>query len=82
MPTMTPPKKENYELLLYRLEQIDKKLDEMTKNYVTKHEFEDFKDVMHAELKRKSFANWINPIIASISTALVTFLVLEYLRSK
>lgn len=79
---MTPPKKENYELLLYRLEQIDKKLDEMTRNYVTKQEFEDFKDTVHYELKKKSFANWINPIIASVSTALVTFLLIDFIRSR
>jgi ABC-type maltose transport system permease subunit len=80
---MTPPaKKENYELLLYRLDQIDRKLDEMSKNYVTKLEFEDFKDVVHKELKRKSFGNWINPIIASISTAMITFLLVEFIRNQ
>ena len=35
---MPTPKKENYELVLYRLDQIDKKLDNVTKNYVTKEE--------------------------------------------
>lgn len=80
---MTPPaKKENYELLLYRLDQIDRKLDDMSKNYVTKLEFEDFKDVVHKELKRKSFVTWVNPIIASVSTATVTFLLIEFIRSK
>lgn len=78
---MTPPaKKENYELLLYRLDQIDRKLDEMSNNYVTKLEFEDFKDVVHKELKSKSFSNWVNPVIASISTALVTFLLIEFIK--
>ena len=80
---MTPaPKKENYELLLYRLDQIDRKLDEMSKNYVTKQEFEEFKDVVHQELKRKSFATWINPMIAAITTASVTFLLIEFIRNN
>jgi hypothetical protein len=69
---MPAVKKENYDLVLYRLEQIERKLDVMSKNYVT----------MHRELKRKSFFNAINPIIASVSTALVTFLVIEFLKSR
>ena len=80
---MTPtPKKENYELLLYRLDQIDRKLDEMSRNYVTKQEFDEFKDVVHQELKKKSFSTWINPIIASISTASVTFLLIEFIKNN
>lgn len=78
---MTPPaKKENYELLLYRLDQIDRKLDDMSRNYVTKLEFEDFKDIVERELKKKGFSSWINPIIASISTAAVTFLLIEFIK--
>lgn len=78
----TSVKKENYDLVLYRLEQIEKKLDVMSRNYVTKEEFEDFKQDMHRELKRKSLFNAINPIIASVSTAIVTFLVIEFLKSR
>ena len=80
---MTPtPKKENYELLLYRLDQIDRKLDDMSRNYVTKQEFEEFKDIVHQERKRKSFSTWINPIIAAVSTATVTFLLIEFIRQN
>lgn len=79
---MPAVKKENYDLVLYRLEQIEKKLDTMNKNYVTKDEFEEFKQDMHRELKRKSLFNAINPIIASVSTALVTFLIIEYLKTR
>lgn len=80
---MTPtPKRENYELLLYRLDQIDRKLDDMSKNYVSKSEFEDFKEVIQNELKRKTISNWINPVVASISTALVTFLLIEFIKQS
>lgn len=80
---MTPPaKKENYELLLYRLDQIDRKLDDMSRNYVTKLEFEDFKDVVERELKKKTLGNWVNPIIASISTAAITFLLIEFIKQS
>lgn len=80
MATETP--KQNYDLVLYRLEQIERKLDTMSKNYVTKEEFDDFKSDVHRELKRKSFYNAVNPIIASVSTAIVTFLVIEFFRSR
>ena len=77
---MTAPKKENYELVLYRLDQIDKKLDNVTKNYVTKEEFEDFKQMVSGELKKKSLMNIVNPIIASVTTALVTYLLIAFLN--
>jgi hypothetical protein len=77
---MTAPKKENYELVLYRLDQIDKKLDNVTKNYVTKEEFEDFKQMVSVELKKKSLMNVVNPIIASVTTALVTYLLIAFLN--
>jgi hypothetical protein len=54
----------------------------MSKNYVTKQEFEEFKDIVHQELKRKSFATWINPMIAAITTASVTFLLIEFIRNN
>lgn len=79
---MTATKKENYDLVLYRLEQIERKLDVMSRNYVTKEEFEEFKSDVHRELKRKSFYNAINPVIASVSTAIVTFLLIEFLKSR
>jgi len=79
---MTTPKKENYELVLYRLDQIDKKLDVMANNYVTKEEFEDFKISIASQLKKKSLMNVVNPIVASVTTAVVTYLLLEFLRRK
>lgn len=53
---MTQPKKENYELILYRLDVIDKKLDVMSKQYVTKEEFEAVREkdrALLAELDNK-----------------------------
>lgn len=72
--------KENYELVLYRLDEIDRKLDAITKNYVTVSEFEAFREEVKKDLKRKDLAAWLNPIIASVSTACVTFLVIEYIK--
>ena len=77
---MTTETKENYELVLYRLDQIDKKLDSISKHYVTKEEFDEFKNSVKAELRKKSFFNVVNPVIASVTTAIVTFLIIEFLR--
>lgn len=85
MTTQTP--KQNYELVLYRLDQIaqqqdeiDRKLDRISRHYVTKEEFDEFKLEVRQELKKKTLWNVLNPIIASISTAVVTFLIIEFLR--
>jgi hypothetical protein len=85
----TSTQKENYELVLYRLDMIarqqdemDKKLDRISRHYVTKEEFDEFKEDVRYQLKKKTLWNVINPIIASVSTAVVTFLIIEFLRSK
>lgn len=78
---MTPAPKENYELVLYRLDQIDSKLDTMRKNYVTKDEFESFKEEVKKDLERRNLASWLNPVIASVTTALITFLAIQYLQN-
>lgn len=81
---MPAAKKENYELVLYRLDQIDRKLDAMSKNYVTNDVFDAKIDELELKIrqmqKARSLANWFNPILASVSTALVTFLLIEYLK--
>jgi hypothetical protein len=77
---MTTETKENYELVLYRLDQIDRKLDSISRHYVTKEEFDEFKTSVKAELRKKSLFNVVNPVIASVTTAIVTFLIIEFLR--
>lgn len=77
---MTAPKKENYELVLYRLDQIDKKLDNVTRHYVTKEEFDDFKQVVNIAIRRKGYLNFINPIVASVTTAAITYLLISFLN--
>ena len=49
-------KKENYDLVLYRLEQIERKLDVMSRNYVTKEEFDEFKQGYNDLLKFNELA--------------------------
>lgn len=71
----------NWELVIYRLEQIERKIDVMREDYVTKDEFEIFQDNIRPELKRKGFANWVNPIIAALSTSIVTFLIIYFFNN-
>ena len=74
---MTPPKEPqlNTELILYRLDEIKHQLVEIKKDYVTKAEFDSFKDEVTVELHRKAFNNWLNPILASISTGAIVLLI-------
>lgn len=84
---MATAKKDNQDIILYRLDQMDSKLDEIkeqSKNYVTNERFDmkisELEDKIRAMQKARNFSNWVNPVIASISTALVTFLLIEYIR--
>lgn len=81
MAEIKPTPRINAELIYYRLDEIKQSIDEIKKDYVTKQEFDDFKLDVHSDMKRKNFATWVNPIIASVSTALVTFLILEYFKT-
>lgn len=65
----------NNELVLYRLDQIDRKLNDMSEAYVTKTEFKDAitsleKDV-NSLRRQKSFLNWIVPILTAVITTFV-----------
>lgn len=82
-------KKNNHDIILYRLDQIDNKLNEIketSKNYVTNDKFDikinELEDKIREMQKARNFSNWINPMVASISTALVTFLLIEFLRRR
>ena len=69
----TPPK-ENYELLLYRLDQIDKKLDEMSKNYVTKEEHEALRDEVKEEIVMLKKRNHLDKILVTLFTSIIVSL--------
>lgn len=79
-------KRENYELVLYRLDQIDKKLDAMSRNYVTNDIFEAKIDELEVKIrqmqKAKNLSTWVHPILASVLTALFTFLLIEFLKRR
>lgn len=72
--TTTQTPKENYELLLYRLDQIDRKLDEMSKNYVTKEEHEALRDEVKQEIVALKKHNLIDKILVTLFTSIIVSL--------
>jgi hypothetical protein len=71
--TQTQPK-ENYDLVLYRLEQIEKKIDSMSKNYVTRDEFESFRDEVRESMKASSKRNLLDKIMVTLFTSIIVSL--------
>lgn len=71
--TQTPPK-ENYELLLYRLDQIDRKLDEMSKNYVTKEEHDALRDEVKEDMALMKKRNHLDKILITLFTSIIVSL--------
>lgn len=61
----------NVELVYYRLDQIDKKLTAMSSDYVTKEEFEDFKEYMHGEMRKIKSSKTTSLIVTTIITAFI-----------
>lgn len=70
--TQTP--KENYDLVLYRLEQIEKKLDTMSKNYVTKEEFETKIDDLEDKIKAMQSRQMLDKIMVTLFTSVIVSL--------
>ena len=71
--TQTQPK-ENYDLVLYRLEQIEKKIDSMSKNYVTRDEFEAFRDEVRESMRASSKRNLLDKIMVTLFTSIIVSL--------
>ena len=71
--TQTQPK-ENYDLVLYRLEQIEKKIDSMSKNYVTRDEFESFRDEVRESMQASNKRNLLDKIMVTLFTSIVVSL--------
>lgn len=71
--TQTQPK-ENYDLVLYRLEQIEKKIDSMSKNYVTRDEFEGFRDEVRENMVFAKKRNLLDKIMVTLFTSIVVSL--------
>lgn len=88
---MTPnkPKTEepNWELVLYRLDEIKIEIKEMKKEYVTKvesaalkHEIEELRTEIAAIKRSKNLWAWLSPTLTAAFTATFTYLVLERIK--
>lgn len=76
-----PEKKANIELIIYRLDQIDSKLDNMAQNYVTKEEFNALVDEVHSIQKRSTLIGWLYPTASAAFSAVITYLIMEFVRT-
>ena len=74
MPRTTQTPKENYDLVLYRLEQIEKKIDSMSRNYVTKDEFEAFRDEVRLDMQASKKRNFLDKIMVTLFTSIIVSL--------
>lgn len=66
---------DNYELVLYRLDELKDKLDAITLNYVTKDEFESFRDEVRRDMAEVRKRSTIEKVFLSVATATVVSLV-------
>lgn len=82
-------KKTNDELIIYRLDEIKADIADIKINYVTKTESQALRMEIHAlskEIeaikKRNSLINWLYPTMSAGFSALFTYLIIEFFRSK
>lgn len=75
---MADKKQPNTELILYRLDQIDEKLDSITKQYVTKEEFNALLEDVQALKKSRTLIGWLYPTASAAFSAIVTYLLISF----
>lgn len=75
MPNKEMKKVDNYELVLYRLDELKDKLDAITLNYVTKDEFESFRDEVRRDMTEVRRRSVIEKVLMSVVTATIVSLV-------
>ena len=89
---MTPPREPkasdvNNDLIIYRLDEIKVELVEIKRAYVTKEEslalrseITALREEVNALKSRNSILAWVYPTASAAFTAVVTFLLLSYLK--
>lgn len=80
---MNEEKQEGQSLIEYRLDQIEKKLDEVTKLLVQTQGQEIRIGVIESQItelkniKNKNIDRWLNPLVAAIVSGLIAFIFLK-----
>lgn len=87
--TDTKIKDVNAELIVYRLDEIKAELASFKREYVTKaesaelrHEIAGLRIEVHAMKKEKGLLNWLYPTVSAALSAVVTYLLIEFLKNK
>ena len=88
---MTEPKPSdvNNDLIIYRLDEIKDKLAQFERVYVTKEESQalkseisELRSEIHELKRRNGLINWLYPTASAAFSAVFTYLIIEYFKSK
>jgi hypothetical protein len=90
MPSKEPkPSNINNDLIIYRLDEIKREIVDIKKQYVTKEESLAMRAEIHglrneiAELKKnRNLIGWLYPTASAAFSALFTYLIIEFFRTK
>jgi hypothetical protein len=79
----------NNDLIIYRLDEIKGELVEIRKGYVTKaesaelrNEIKQLRDEIHDIKRKNGLLAWLYPTASAAFTALFTYLIIEFFKSK
>lgn len=79
----------NNDLIIYRLDEIKGELVEIKKGYVTKaesaelrNEIKQLREEVHEMKRNRNLIGWLYPTMSAAFSALFTYLIIEYFRSK
>lgn len=79
----------NNDLIIYRLDEIKGELVEIKKGYVTKaesaelrNEIKQLREEVHEIKKRNNLVAWLYPTASAAFSALFTYLIIEFFKSK
>jgi len=83
------PSDTNNDLIIYRLDELKADFKEFKKNYVTKEESHALKQEIselrleiHEIKNRNSLMGWLYPTMSAAFSALFTYLIIEFFKSK
>ena len=83
------PSNINNDLIIYRLDEIKAEIVDIKKQYVTKEEsmalreeIKHLRQEVHELKKNRNLIGWLYPTLSALFSAVVTYLLIEYLRNN